>query len=65
MKLPIFDTRDGRTIIGYAEGERSAGVQIRRLINIPAGFTLYVWKRRNDMADMLELPVGFCYSIGR
>jgi hypothetical protein len=61
--LPIFDSRDGRTIIGYAAGERSASLIIRKLINVPTGFTLHVWKRRDDMADMLDLPIGFVYSI--
>jgi hypothetical protein len=63
MKLPIFSDRDGRTIIGYAEGERSAGIAIRRLLTIPAGFKLRVWRRRDDMQDMLDLPDGFVYSI--
>lgn len=65
MKLPIFDNRDGRTIIGYAEGLRSASVAIRRTINIPAGFKLYVWRRTDTMRDCLDLPDGYCYSIGR
>lgn len=65
MKLPIFDSRDGRTIIGYAEGVRSAGVAIRKLVNIPAGWTLYVWKRSDTMQDCLDLPMGYVYSIGR
>jgi len=63
MKLPIFSDRDGRTIIGYAEGERSAGIAIRRLLTIPSGFNLRVWRRRDDMQDMLDLPDGFVYSI--
>lgn len=64
MTLPIFDSRDGRTVIGYASGVRSAGVQIRRLVNIPAGFYLYVWQRDRDMQEMLDVPAGFVYSIG-
>jgi len=66
MQLPIFDSSNGRTIIGTATGIRSATVQIRRLITIPAGFTLNVWQRSKadiDMTDMLDLPDGFCYSV--
>ena len=63
MKLPIFSDSDGRTIIGYANGERSAGIAIRRLLNIPQGFNLRVWRRRDDMKDLLNLPDGFVYSI--
>ena len=63
MKLPIFSDRDGRTIIGFAEGERSAGIAIRKLLTIPSGFNLRVWRRRDDMQDLLDLPDGFVYSI--
>lgn len=63
MSLPIFDSRDGRTVIGYATGERSANVAIRRLITIPAGFTLHVWRRGSDMREILGLPDGFVYCI--
>ena len=63
MKLPIFSDSDGRTIIGYAEGERSAGIAIRRLLSIPIGFSLKVWRRRDNMRDLLDLPDGFVYSI--
>jgi hypothetical protein len=65
MKLPIFDSRDGRTIIGHAEGIRSASLAIRKLVTIPAGFTLYVWKRTDIMQDCLNLPEGYVYCIGR
>ena len=65
MKLPIFSSSDGRTVIGHAEGERSASLAIRRLIDVPAGFKLHVWRRRDDMQDMLELPDGYVYSIYR
>jgi hypothetical protein len=63
MKLPIFNNTNGRDIIGYASGLRSATVAIRRLITVPNGSTLYVWRRPIYMQDLLELPGGFCYSI--
>jgi hypothetical protein len=63
MSYPIFDSRDGRTIIGHADGLRSAGVQLRKMLTIPAGFRLHVWLRTDTMSDMLDLPVGFVYSI--
>jgi hypothetical protein len=63
MKLPIFSDSDGRTIIGYADGERSAGIAIRRLLSIPVGFNLRVWRRGSNMQDLLGLPDGFVYSI--
>ena len=63
MKLPIFSDSDGRTIIAYATGERSAGIALRRLLTIPMGFNLRVWRRRDDMQDLLNLPDGFVYSI--
>jgi len=63
MKLPIFSDSDGRTIIGYAQGERSAGIAIRKLLSIPIGFNLRVWRRKDNMQDLLNLPDGFVYSI--
>ena len=66
MDLPIFDSGNGRTIIGHASGIRSATIQIRRLITIHAGFTLNVWQRSKadiDMTDLFEMPDGFCYSV--
>ena len=66
VTLPIFDSSNGRTIIGMATGIRSATIQIRRLITIPAGFTLHVWQRSKadiDMTDVCEMPDGFCYSV--
>jgi hypothetical protein len=65
MTLPIFSSSDGRTIIGHANGERSASLAIRKLVTVPAGFKLAVWKRSDNMADMLELPIGYVYSIYR
>lgn len=65
MKLPIYDSRDGRTVIGHATGERSASLVIRRLIDVPAGWNLVVWKRSDAMRDCLQLPAGFCYAIYR
>jgi hypothetical protein len=64
MRLPIFDSRDGRTVIGYATGERSAGLAIRRLVTIPPGFALYVWRRSRFAMDLNELADGYVYSIG-
>lgn len=64
--LPIFDTRDGRTIIGEASGIRSATIAIRRMITIDPRMTLHVWQRSKadiDMTDILDLPDGFVYSI--
>jgi hypothetical protein len=63
MALPIFDSSNGRTIIGYAAGERSAGVAIRRMVNVPKDHCLVVWRRNRDMQDMLDLPDGYVYSI--
>ena len=65
MKLPIFDSRDGRTVIGHAEGVRSATVVLRKMLTIPAGFTLYVWQRKPDIEEILDFPTGFVYSIGK
>jgi hypothetical protein len=65
MKLPIFDSSNGRTIIGYANGIRSATVTIRRMVTVPAGFTLRVWQRTDIMQDFLGLPAGYVYAIGR
>ena len=65
MKLPIYDSRDGRTVIGHATGERSASLAIRRLIDVPQGWNLVVWKRSDTMQDCLQLPAGFCYAIYR
>ena len=65
MKLPIYDSSNGRTIIGYADGIRSASLAIRKLVTVPAGFTLRVWQRTDIMRDCLELPDGYVYSIGR
>ena len=65
MTFPIFSSSDGRTVIGHANGERSASLVIRRLVDVPAGFKLAVWKRTDTMADMLELPIGYVYSIYR
>ena len=66
MDLPIFDSGNGRSIIGRASGIRSATIQIRRLITIPEGFTLNVWQRSKadiDMTCLFEMPDGFCYSV--
>ena len=64
-KLPVFDARDGRTVLGYAEGVRTATVLVRKLVNVPAGFKLEVWKRNETMCEILEAPEGFVYSIYR
>lgn len=61
--FPIFDSRDGRTVIGHATGERSASLKIRKLVDIPKGFNLIVWRRSHHMIDLLDLPDGFVYSI--
>jgi hypothetical protein len=63
MKLPVFSSSDGRTVIGYAEGIRSATLVIRRTITIDPAATLYVWKRTDIMQDCLDLPEGYCYSL--
>jgi len=65
MKLPIYDSSNGRAIIGYANGIRSATVTIRRMVTVPAGFTLRVWQRTDIMQDCLGLPAGYVYTIGR
>ena len=64
--LPIFDSRDGRTVIGHANGLRGAIVAIRRLITVPQRGRLIVWQRSKadiDMRDLLDVPDGFCYAI--
>jgi len=61
--LPIFSSSDGRTVIGKAAGIRSATVAIRRLIDVPHGFTLHVWERSQYMQEILDLPRGFVYSV--
>lgn len=63
MNYPIFSNSDGRTVIGHAQGVRSATVALRRILTIHKGFNLYVWKRPKMMQDILNLPDGFCYSI--
>lgn len=66
MKLPIFSSMDGRTVIGFANGERTASIAIRKLFTVPSGGTLHVWQRSKayiDMRDILELPDGFCYAV--
>ena len=65
MKLPIFDSRDGRTVIGHAEGVRTATVALRKILTVPAGFTLYVWQRKPEIMDCLDFPAGFVYSISK
>jgi len=64
MKLPVFSSSDGRTVIGHATGERSAGLLIRRTITIPAGFVLYVWRRSRFAMDLNGLADGYVYSVG-
>lgn len=64
--LPVFSSTDGRTVIGMANGVRSAGVLIRKAITIDPQSTLHVWQRSKadiDMTDILDLPDGFCYAI--
>ena len=63
MNYPIFSNSDGRTVIGQAQGIRSATVALRLILNIPKGFNLYVWQRSKMMQDILSLPDGFCYAI--
>jgi len=63
VTLPIFDSSNGRTIIGYATGERSAVLAIRRMVNVPKNHRLAVWRRNRDMQDILDLPDGYVYSI--
>lgn len=66
MKLPIFDSGDSRTVIGYATGIRSASLQILRLIRVPPGWTLHVWQRSKadvDLTDLCDMPDGFCYAL--
>ena len=65
MKLPIYDSSNGRTIIGHADGIRSATAVVRKLVSIPAGFTLRVWQRPDVIRECLDLPDGYVYSIGR
>jgi hypothetical protein len=65
MKLPIFDSSNGRTIIGHADGIRQATATIRRTVTVPAGFTIRVWQRTDIMQDCLGLPAGYVYAIGR
>jgi hypothetical protein len=65
MKLPIFDSRDGRTVIGHAEGVRTATVALRKILTVPAGFNLYVWQRKPEIMDCLDFPAGFVYSISK
>jgi hypothetical protein len=63
MKYPIFSSMDGRTVIGFASGIRSATVEIRKLIDIPSGFFLHIWRRNQFMQEILNLPDGFCYCV--
>lgn len=65
-KLPIFSPMNGRDVIGFASGIRSATSIIRGLITVDPRCTLHVWQRSKcfiDMTDVLEMPDGFCYAI--
>lgn len=63
MKYPIFSPTDGRTVIGFANGIRSATMEIRKLISIPNGLVLHVWRRNSLMQEILNLNDGFCYCV--
>ena len=59
--IPIFDNRE---VIGHASTVKGAISVIKKMITIPRGFHLYVWRRSALMQEILDLPDGFVYSIG-
>ena len=64
-KLPIFDSRNGRTVIGFATSVESAARAIKQLVTITQGFELVVWQRAPHMQEILDLPAGYCYAISK
>ena len=64
-KLPIFHSRDGRTVIGFADSIESAARTLKRFMPIPQGFELVVWQRAPHMQEILDLPAGYCYAISK
>ena len=62
-KLAIYDTRDGRTIVGYANSIGGAARVVRKLVSIPPEFRLRVWRRSDAVRECLGLADGYCYAI--
>ena len=60
MKYPIFNYRE---MIGVASNAKQAEKLIRRCVDVPKGSKLEVWMRKEHVADILGLPVGWVYSI--
>jgi hypothetical protein len=63
VKLPIFGGTGNREIMGFASSVNEASKLIRRLIDVPKGFSLHVWQRETWLREVLEVPDGFVFSV--
>jgi hypothetical protein len=63
INLPIFGGTGNREIVGFASSVDEASRLIRRLIDVPRGFSLHVWKREEWLREILEVPDGFVFSV--
>lgn len=59
---PIYDNRE---IVGYARNVAHAKRVLLKTIRITTGFTLQVWERPAHICDILQLPQGYVFSIGK
>lgn len=59
-KLPIWNNRE---LVGHASSVKSAERILRKLLTIHPMMSLSVWRRSEDMQEMLGLPDGFVYAI--
>ena len=60
MKLPVMN---GREVLGYATGERSASILIRKRLTVHPQGRLYVWRRQAHVAEILDLPDAYVFAI--
>jgi hypothetical protein len=58
--LPIFDYRRK---VGDAKSINDAKRKLAKMLTIPKGFTLDVWRRPLHLQEILGLPDGFVYAI--
>jgi hypothetical protein len=58
--LPVMENRE---VIGYAKTAKQAEKMIRKTVTVHKAGKLHVHLRDAFMAELLELPVAFTWSI--
>lgn len=63
VSLPVFGGVGNREVIGLACSVRQAIRLIKKTIHVPVGFELAVWRRDDFIAELLDVPVGYVFSV--